>query len=352
MLVGQNLSSNYKFERNSLSALMDDEEVVCVTGGSGFIGSWLVCLLLKKGYNVHATVENLNDANETQHLKGLPGADGRLELFQLDLLNYDSVAGAISGCQGVFHVASPCTFNSDDIQDPQAHLLDPAGLGTLNVLEASRKANVKRVVLTSCFSALIPNPNWPPKTVIDENSWTSMDFCRGNKIWYPLSKALAERAAWTFANSNKIDMVSIHPSICLGHLLQPRLNASSAVLLDVLKGSSDSRLHYWLGSVHVKDVAKAHIVLYETPTASGRYLCTNGITHFSDFTEMVVKLFPEYPIHRFSKETQPDLVRCTSASEKLTALGIQFTAIEDAINEAVSSLKDKGLLPEMLSVET
>ena len=36
------------------------EEVVCVTGGSGCIGSWLVRLLLDRGYAVHATVKDLS----------------------------------------------------------------------------------------------------------------------------------------------------------------------------------------------------------------------------------------------------------------------------------------------------
>lgn len=36
-------------------------EVVCVTGGSGFIGTWLVQLLLRRGYTVHATVQNLSN---------------------------------------------------------------------------------------------------------------------------------------------------------------------------------------------------------------------------------------------------------------------------------------------------
>ena len=50
--------------------------------------------------------------------------------------------------------------------------------------------------------------------------------------------------------------------------------------------------------MHVKDVAKAQLLLFETPSASGRYLCTNGIYQFSDFAHKVSTLFPHYPVHR------------------------------------------------------
>ncbi|KAL2341488.1 hypothetical protein Fmac_009428 [Flemingia macrophylla] len=45
----------------------------------------------------------------------------------------------------------------------------------------------------------------------------------------------------------------------------------------------ETQEYHWLGAVHVRDVAKAHLLLYETPTAAGRYLCTNGINQFSTF---------------------------------------------------------------------
>ena len=40
-----------------------ERQTVCVTGGSGFIGSWLLRLLLRRGYTVHATVKNLRKKN-------------------------------------------------------------------------------------------------------------------------------------------------------------------------------------------------------------------------------------------------------------------------------------------------
>lgn len=113
-----------------------------------------------------------------------------------------------------------------------------------------------------------------------------------------MSKTLAEKTAWEFAEKHGIDVVAIHPGTCLGPLLQPVLNASCAVLLQLLQGSRETQEYHWLGAVHVQDVAKAHVLLLETPDASGRYLCTNGIYQFGDFAERVSKLFPEFPVYR------------------------------------------------------
>lgn len=49
--------------RESMSSEGSRSEVVCVTGGSGFIGSWVVCLLLRRGYIVHATVQDISLSN-------------------------------------------------------------------------------------------------------------------------------------------------------------------------------------------------------------------------------------------------------------------------------------------------
>ena len=118
--------------------------------------------------------------------------------------------------------------------------------------------------------------------------------------WYPVSKTLAEKAAWEFSQKHGLDVVAINPATCLGALLQPGLNASCAVLQQLLQGSKDTQEYHWLGAVHVKDVARAQVLLFETPTASGRYLCTNGIYQFGNFAAKVSELFPEYPVHRYS----------------------------------------------------
>lgn len=278
----------------------EEEEVVCVTGANGFIGSWLVKTLLEnqnpRCTSIHAT---FLPGSDPSHLLTLhPEAPSRLSLFPADLLDPAAISSAIQGCSGVFHVASPCTL--DDPSDPQTELVDPAVKGTLNVLESARRVGVRRVVLTSSISAMVPNPNWPAGRAVDESSWTDVEYCKSRGKWYPVSKTEAEKAAWEFRESGDgVDVVAIHPATCLGPMLQPGMNASSAVLQRLMSGSRDTQECHWLGAVHVRDVARAHVLLYQTPTAAGRYLCTNGIYQFSTFANIVSELYPDFPIHRF-----------------------------------------------------
>ncbi|KAG6710876.1 hypothetical protein I3842_05G025100 [Carya illinoinensis] len=92
------------------------EKVVCVTGASGYIASWLVKLLLQRGYTVNASVRNPNDPKKTEHLLMLDGAKERLHLFKADLLEEGSFDSLVDGCEGVFHTASPVDFSANDPQ--------------------------------------------------------------------------------------------------------------------------------------------------------------------------------------------------------------------------------------------
>nr|QKK82615.1 cinnamoyl-CoA reductase [Zanthoxylum armatum] len=317
------------------------KEAVCVTGANGFIGTWVVRTLLENGYSsINAAIYPGTDAS---HLFSIPGATNlNLHVYEANILDSAAISRAIEGCNGVFHLASPNTL--DDPKNPEKELLIPAVQGTLNVLEAAKTFKVRRVVLTSSISAIVPNPSWPNGKVFDETSWTDLDFCKSHKIWYSMSKTLAEKAAWEFAEKNGVDVVAINPATSLGPFPQPYVNASGAVLQRLLEGSKDTQEHYWLGAVHVKDVAKAQVLLFESPAASGRYLCTNGIYQFAEFAEKVSKLFPEFPVHRFNGETQPGLVGCEKAAMRLINLGLVFTPVEDAVREAVESLKAQGYL--------
>ncbi|KAI8523523.1 hypothetical protein RHMOL_Rhmol13G0080900 [Rhododendron molle] len=165
-----------------MSERRKEGEVVCVTGGSGYIGSWIVRLLLDRGYTVQATVKNINDEKETKHLESLEGAESRLRLFQIDLLDYDSIVAAVNGAAGVFHLASPNII--DEVKDPENELLAPAIKGTNNVLTAAKELGVRRVVVTSSTAAITPSPYWPADKVKNEDCWTDVDYCKQNGVRY------------------------------------------------------------------------------------------------------------------------------------------------------------------------
>jgi nucleoside-diphosphate-sugar epimerase len=65
----------------------------------------------------------------------------------------------------------------------QAQLMVPAVEGTLNVLRAAKDAGgVRRVVVTSSISAIVPSPGWPAGEVRDERCWTDLDYCEKNGV--------------------------------------------------------------------------------------------------------------------------------------------------------------------------
>lgn len=114
--------------------------------------------------------------------------------------------------------------------------------------------------------------------------------------WYCYGKTIAEQTAWEVSKEKGVDLVVINPVLVLGPLLQPTVNASVLHILKYLTGSAKTYANSIQAYVHVKDVALAHILLYETPSASGRYICAERVLHRGDVVEILAKFFPEYPI--------------------------------------------------------
>ncbi|XP_075480715.1 cinnamoyl-CoA reductase 1 [Primulina tabacum] len=313
-------------------------DIVCVTGAGGFIASWLVKLLLEKGYTVSGTVRNPDDPKNA-HLRELEGADERLILCRANLDDYESLREAINGCNGVFHTASPVT------DDPE-QMVEPAVVGTKNVITAAAEAKVRRVVLTSSIGAIYMDPNRAPDEIVDESCWSDLEFCKNTKNWYCYGKAVAEQAAWDSAKELGVDLVVINPVLVLGPLLQPTINASVLHILKYLTGSAKTYANSIQAYVHVKDVALAHILLFESPAASGRHLCAESVLHRGDVVDILVKFFPEYPIPtKCSDEKNSRKKPYKFSNQKLKDLGLEFTSVKQSLYDTVKSLQEKGHLP-------
>lgn len=315
---------------------------MCVTGASGYIASWIVKLLLLRGYTVKASVRNPNDPKKTEHLRALDGAGERLQLFKANLLEEGSFDAAIEGCEGVFHTASPFFH---DTTDPQAELIDPAVKGTLNVLNACAKTtSVKRVVLTSSIAAVAYNGKpRTPEVVVDETWFSDPDFCKQSKLWYVVSKTLAEDSAWKFAKEKGMDLVAINPAMVVGPLLQPTLNTSAAAVLSLIKGVQTFP-NVSFGWVNVKDVANAHIQAFEIPSASGRYCLVERVAHYSEIVDVLHELYPDFQFPEKCADDKPYVPTYQVSKEKAKSLGIDFIPLNVSLKETVESLKEKGFI--------
>ncbi|XP_058752376.1 cinnamoyl-CoA reductase CAD2-like isoform X1 [Vicia villosa] len=316
-------------------------KVVCVTGASGFIASWIVKFLLQRRYTVRATVRDSSNPKKVDHLIKLDGAKERLQLFKADLLEDGSFDSIIDGCDGVFHTASPVRFVVDD---PQAELIDPALKGTLNVLKSCAKSpSVKRVVFTSSVSAVAFNTRPKnPEVIVDETWFSDPDFCRESQLWYTLSKTLAEAAAWEFVNENNIDMVVINPTMVAGPLLQPEVNESVQPILNLINGIPFP--NFAIGWVNVKDVANAHIHAYEIASASGRYCLSETVVHYSELAKILRDLYPSLQISDKCENEETYMPTYQISKEKALSLGIEFTPLEVSLKETVESFREKKIV--------
>lgn len=282
---------------NSRDNQMDEKETthpVMVTGATGFVAGWIVKDLIEAGFTVHAPIRKASDSEKTKYLRQLAEiGPGTIKFFEADLLTPGSYREAMTGCQIVFHTASPFVV---DVKDPLRDLVDPALLGTRNVLEeATRHSTVKRVVLTSSCAAMYGDAAdvaEAPNKTLTEDLWNSSSSLQHNP--YSYSKTVAEREAWRIAQGQKVwDLVSINPSLVIGPGINPYATSES---FRMVKQMGDGTLRWgaprWgLGAVDVRDLAKAHLSAAFTPTASGRYIISG---HDTDLLGLARTLLPKY----------------------------------------------------------
>lgn len=314
-------------------------QTVCVTGAGGFIGSWIVKLLLERGYTVRGTVRNTDDPKNL-FLRRFDGARERLTLHKADIFDYHSLFDVISGCDGVFHTAFPMTNNEEEV------VVKGAVDGTKHVIMAAAAAKVRRLVFTSSAGTLHMDPKRHPDAVIDETYWSDLDYCKNTKNWYCYGKTLAEKLAWEMAKEKGVDMVSVIPVVVIGPHFQPQLNFSIYHIQQFMDGSAKTYPDAVQAYVHVKDTALAHILVFETPSASGRYICVESVLHRRELVAMLAQLFPEYPTPTKGKDDHRVRGKPFRISNKKTReLGVEFTPMKQCLYDTVLSLQENGRLP-------
>jgi dihydroflavonol-4-reductase len=252
---------------------MMSDELVLVTGGSGFIAQHCILALLEAGYRVRTTLRSLSREAEVRSNLRTGGAEPgeRLSFICADLTADDGWAEATPGCAYVIHGASP-TPSGNQVREED--WVRPAVNGNLRVLRAARDAGVKRVVLTSAFGA-IGVGHKPRSRPFVETDWSDLN---GRVAPYQRSKTLAERASWDFitGEGNGLELATVNPTTVLGPALGSDYSHSIRLIKNLLDGQPGCpQINTCV--VDVRDVADLHLRAMTDPAAKGeRFLAASG----------------------------------------------------------------------------
>jgi nucleoside-diphosphate-sugar epimerase len=184
--------------------------MLIVTGANGFLGSYLVCALLKQGRKVMALKRSSSSLDEFQYISNLVLADNQSSLMNnlvwedadlLDILRLDQL---FEGAEMVFHAAAKVSFNGNRVE-----LFKVNGEGTANVVNACLKAGVNKLIYASSTAAL---GRFDGIGMIDEETQWVDDL---NNTMYAESKHLAELEVWRGVEEG-LDTVVVNPGIILG----------------------------------------------------------------------------------------------------------------------------------------
>ncbi len=195
-----------------------------VSGGTGYIATYIIRQLLESGWTVHTTVRNLN--REVDVRKRFPDANDNLKFFQADLMHDEGWAAAMADCTHVVHVASPIVAATPKHEDD---LIVPAREGTLRALKFAKEAGVKRFVQTSSMAAVAYGVDQGAHD-FDENDWTDIDH--PDAYAYEKSKTIAERAARDWAKNHAEDMkyCSVNPGMVLGPVEETLVDTAESLV--------------------------------------------------------------------------------------------------------------------------
>ncbi len=235
---------------------------ILVTGADGFIGSHLTEELVRKGCNVRAFVfyNSFNSWGWLDH--SLPEIKKSLDIFSGDIRDPHGVKEAMKGCDVVMHLAAligiPYSYQSPDTY------IDTNIKGTLNVLQAARELNVKRVLHTST-SEVYGTPRFVPIT--EEHPLQGQSP-------YSASKIGADQLAMSFYASFETPVTIVRPFNTYG----PRQSARAVIptiITQILQGTRTIKLgnlHPTRDFSYVKDTAHAFIAVLDAPKAVGQVI--------------------------------------------------------------------------------
>ena len=265
--------------------------LVLVTGINGFLGSHVAYRLLEAGYRVRGTARSQAKAEAVRALLPARFASSLSFVYIEELSASDAyqTSGALDGVAAITHTASPLPGHA--IKDTARDMLTPAIEGTLNLLRAAAAhPGIRRVVVTSSIVAAMSfAPTGPTPALLTEEQWNPATLeaaaaaAPSSFFAYAASKALAEKAAWSFVDTNtpQFDLVTLCPPYFFGPTLsRPSSEAElpwSLAIFDAICNGKDRHKEGSGSFIDVRDLAQYHVEALINESAGGeRFLISAG----------------------------------------------------------------------------
>ncbi|MCI9401953.1 MAG: SDR family NAD(P)-dependent oxidoreductase [Lachnospiraceae bacterium] len=311
---------------------------VLITGADGFIGSHLTEVLLESGYNVKAFVL-YNSYNSWGWLDTLPKEKRlQIEVFSGDIRDPNGVCEAMKGVEGVFHLAAliaiPFSYHSPD------SYVDTNIKGTLNILQAARRYDLERVIVTST-SEVYGTAKYVP---IDERHPFQ------GQSPYSATKIGADRLAESFFRSFNLPVTIVRPFNTYG----PRQSARAVIptiITQLLAGNEEIKL----GSLtptrdfnYVMDTVSGFIKIAQSQNTIGEEIniaTQKEISIGKLAEELVRQIAPNARIVCDENRLRPEksevnrLLGCNEKIKRLTGWNPKYT-LEQGLAETIQFLKE------------
>jgi dihydroflavonol-4-reductase len=240
---------------------------IFVTGASGYIGGALTTRLLERGDEVVGLARS-EAAAERVAARGAEVARG-------DLLDEDSLADGMAGCEAAYHVAG---VNSHCPSDPDMQLRVNVG-GAEAAVRAAARAGIGRMVYTSSAAAL----GEPAGTVGTEDC-----AHRGSYLSvYDRSKHEGEQAVFAAAAETGVEVVAVNPSSVQG---PPRTGGNGAIIIAYLNGKLPAFVDTHVSVVDIRDCVEGHLLAAERGESGRRYVLNGATLSSREALEIVSEL--------------------------------------------------------------
>ena len=246
--------------------------MILVTGGTGFLGSYIIKLLVEKGYRVRAIRRSskLPTWMDESVFKNVEWVEG-------DVLDVVALEEAMEGVEAVIHSAAVVSFLKKERKTMYQVNID----GTTNVVNVMLEKNINRLVYISSVAALGRTAGGGH--VNEERKWEESKI----NTHYAITKHKAEMEVWR-GISEGLNAVILNPSTILG--FGDWTTGSCAIFKNIQKGIS------WFtpginGFVDVEDVAKATMQILESEITEQRFIVNGHTWPFKKLQETIAENF-------------------------------------------------------------